>query len=281
MLAIAPGHRPSVAACIGQAALCALYAEVCLSPKPGLVSRGDNGSHDDMDIGLFIRSLIALRPYFPAIARAGAWGAPFEVLRRLGVVAEALMMEATGGVNVHRGAIFSLGLLAAAAGWRRHGGRSLRGSRLGETVAERWGADILAAAPLAPRDAALASRRHGAAGARQEAAAGFPALFDAALPCLKATLRETGCARRSLIQTLFAIMAVLDDTNLLRRGGEEGLRHVQESARAFLDADGVLRAGWEDRVIALHRSCVERRLSPGGSADMLAAAWFVHLLRSE
>ena len=59
---------------IGRAAIRALYAELALHPKPGLVSPLDSGSHDDMDMTTFMRSLFALRGYYRDIAAAGARG---------------------------------------------------------------------------------------------------------------------------------------------------------------------------------------------------------------
>lgn len=268
------------AAHIARTAQDALLQEVALWPKPGLVTPNDSGSHTDMDAGLFHRSVAALRVYFQAAALAGGQDVEFGHLRRLGIMAERRMLRATGSVNTHRGAIFSLGLLAAAAGWHMSQRRPFSGAALGEMVAERWGADIiLSGGRNLDSNGAVASRRYAAMGARAQAAAGFPAVFSRALPCLTATLRVTGCARRSLIQSLFAIMAELDDTNLLHRGGKEGLDFVQNHARAFLLDGGVLCLDWEDRVLELHQDCVSRRLSPGGAADMLAAAWFVHLLQ--
>jgi triphosphoribosyl-dephospho-CoA synthase len=87
-----------------------------------------------------------------------------------------------------------------------------------------------------------------------------------------------GCARRASVQTLFAIMAVLDDTNLLHRGGMAGLTFVKEAARRFLDRGGVFRLDWEAEAVALHQACVAHHLSPGGAADVLATTWFVHAL---
>src|SRR3989442_8164951 len=104
---------------IGRAATLALYEELALSPKPGLVTLTDNGSHADMDAHTFMRSLFALRSYFVRIATLGAEGAPFQVLQQCGIDAEARMLAATGGGNTHRGAIFMLGLLFAAAGDRK------------------------------------------------------------------------------------------------------------------------------------------------------------------
>ncbi|MBK1838722.1 triphosphoribosyl-dephospho-CoA synthase MdcB [Azospirillum sp. YIM B02556] len=269
-----------VAALAGRTAVRALYAELALHPKPGLVSPFDSGSHDDMDMGTFLRSLFALRGYFRAIAAAGAEGADFAVLRDLGIAGERRMLAATGGINTHRGAVFGIGFLAAAAGWRMRRGRTLRGTALGGTVGDLWGADILAAAPQAPvSHGARAVQRYGARGARQEAADGFPTLFTLALPALDRALADGADPERALVQTLFTLMAELEDTNLLHRGGSAGLTFVQGEARRFLDRGGVFQAGWRAEALALHRACVARRLSPGGSADMLAAAHFVHALR--
>ena len=262
---------------IGRAAIRALYAELALHPKPGLVSPLDSGSHDDMDMTTFMRSLFALRGYYRDIAAAGARGADFATLQALGIAAERRMLAATGGVNTHRGAVFGLGLLTAAAGWLRRTGKPLGGQAFGEAVATQWGDDILAASPRAPdSNGAQAIRRYGVRGARQEAAEGFPTLFKVALPTLARTFDILGCEERAMVQTLFALMAALEDTNLLHRGGPAGLTFVQAEAQRFLDRGGVFRPGWRAEALALHDACIARRLSPGGSADMLAAAWFVH-----
>ena len=264
--------RTDIAGRIGLAAIRALHAEVALHPKPGLVSPRDNGAHRDMNMTTFLRSLFALRGYFIRIARAGADGAPFADLQRLGITAEARMLAATGGINTHRGAIFSLGLLAAAAGWRME--RGLGATHLCRTVADRWGAHIQRMASNPASHGACASRRHGVSGARGEAAAGFPLLRDVVHPALEQALPQG--AKAAQVQALFTAMAHLADTNLLHRGGVEGLALVQAEARRFLDRGGVFTPDWEARAEELHRTCVARNLSPGGSADMLACAIFLH-----
>lgn len=274
---VAADSTGPLAAMIGRTAVRALYAELALHPKPGLVSPLDSGSHDDMDMGTFLRSLFALRGYFRAIAAAGAAGEGFAALRDLGIAAERRMLAATGGINTHRGAVFGIGFLAAAAGWRMRRGLTLRGAALGETVADLWGAEILAAAPQAPvSHGSRAIQRYGARGARQEAADGFPTLLTLAVPALDNALTNGAGPERALVQTLFTLMAELEDTNLLHRGGPAGLAFVRGEARRFLDRGGVFQAEWRAKALALHRVCIARRLSPGGSADMLAAAHFVH-----
>src|SRR4051812_31989203 len=233
-----------------------------------------------MDMTTFMRSLFALRGYFCAIAAAGACGADFTDLQALGMRAERRMLEATRGINTHRGAIFSLGLLAAAAGWLSAEGQSLAGDAVGCCIARRWGAAIVRAGEQASSSHGTeAVRRYGAHGVREEAAAGFPLLFDLALPTLARSLSQ-GHREPALVQTLFAVMAQLDDTNLLHRGGPEGLAFVRAQARAFLDVGGVEADGWQDRALALHFACIARRLSPGGAADILAAAAFIHGLQT-
>jgi triphosphoribosyl-dephospho-CoA synthase len=186
------------------------------------------------------------------------------------------MLQATGGINTHRGAIFSLGLLAAGAGWNNAHGLPMEGRFLVQTVVRLWGSDIEASHP--PLPASHGSRvvvRYGARGARSEAAAGFPTLMDAALPALRDAESRGADPEAAGIQSLFAVMAVLEDTNLLHRGGVDGLVQIQRAAQDFLGKGGVFQPHWRDQAVVLHRDCIRRHLSPGGSADVLAAALFL------
>lgn len=278
-----PECKPEpVALPIGRLAVRSLYTELALWPKPGLVSPQDAGSHRDMDAATFLRSLFALRRYFADVSAAGARGAAFPELQALGIAAERRMLVATGGVNTHRGAIFSIGLLSAAAGWLLSQGQSTTGRRLGQTVSRRWGEAILAATPRRGGVAShglAASHRYRVGGARREAAEGFPTLLGVGLPTLSETFRRTGSQRRALVQSLLSLMARLDDTNLLYRGGKGGLRRVQHAAQCFLDAGGVYQSDWEPHAQAIHRELVANDLSPGGSADLLAGSWLVYQLQ--
>jgi triphosphoribosyl-dephospho-CoA synthase len=266
-----------VARAIGGAALAALREELRTAPKPGLVGPGDPGAHADMDERTFAASLRALRSFFPAAARGGLADVPFSALRELGVAAERRMLAATGGVNTHRGAIFPLGLLAAAAGRLAAGGARPEPGALRETVHGSYGAAIRRELPrVAASHGTAVWRRHGVGGARAEAAAGFPHLFDVALPALVSALDRGADRRAAAVGCLMSAVAVLPDTNLLHRAGPRGLAFARSSARAFLAAGGVHRPGWEEEARAIHRAFVARRLSPGGSADLLAAALFVH-----
>ncbi len=270
---------------IGRLAVRALYRELVCFPKPGLVSTVDSGSHNDMNAATFFRSLFALRHYFIGMAQAGDRAVPFAALQAQGIAAEQRMLHATGGVNTHRGAVFALGLLAAAAGWLRAQRRPLAGAALGGAIHKLWSRAILADADrkkdIAVSHGRLAALRYGAGGARAQAAAGFPALFDTALPVLAEGLRRGCDLNRALVQTFFTLMASLIDTNLLYRGGPEALAFAQHAASDFLACNGVYRSDWRRHAAEIHRRFVQRRLSPGGSADLLSATLFVFLLQAQ
>ena len=266
---------------IGELAEQCLWLEVQTWPKPGLVSHVDNGSHADMDAMTFHRSAAALRPFFSELAEAGAQGAAMTALRKIGLRAERAMLEATGGINTHRGAIFGLGLLCAAAGWRKANPVD-RTLSLGEVVAQRWGDDILGGPRLTTSHGETAHRRYGAGGARQEAADGFPSIYRVGLRALKASrIIADDDAEAARVQACFALIAAVEDTNLLHRGGIAGLRFAQQATRTFLRRGGVGQVEWRRHAEAIHRTFVERRLSPGGAADLLAMSLFVSALGRE
>lgn len=277
-----PDERPQPvwsAAQIGRAAVRALHDELALAPKPGLVSFVDSGSHDDMDAHTFMRSLFALRSYFVAISELGARHAPFARLERCGIEAEARMLAATGGVNTHRGAIFMLGLLCAAAAAAQAEGQGHAPRAVRDALLRHWG-DALRA--RCARRSALpggqAAARHGLRSASEEAARGLPTLFVTTLPAWAAAEAHGLDARRVRLHAFFATLAVLDDCNLAHRGGRAGLAFARGQARAFMARGGAAQADAVQRAWQLHREFVARRLSAGGCADTLSAACFIHRL---
>ncbi len=262
-------------------ALIGLRDELMLEHKPGLVTPSARGSHADMDVRTFDTSIAALRGYFGDCARLGAGACGFRALQSRGVLAEQVMFAATGGINTHKGAIFTLGLLSAAAGWQfqRHG--SIRADTLGRVVAQRWGADmVVAAAALGIAPDMTHGRRvrieTGLPGAREQAIAGFPILSGTTYRALRVALQRGADPERAGLHALLSTMAALPDTNLAHRGGLGGLAWAQAQAHAFLAQGGVFAAGWRARLRRLCTAFEARWLSPGGSADLLAAAWALH-----
>lgn len=277
-------HQRLTPAWLDQVCRDALERESDAWPKPGLVTPVDPGSHRDMNHATFVRSIASLHGYFAEIAAAAAdpIAPPLSVLQAIGIRAEARMLAATGGKNTHRGAIFNLGLLSAACAYRQHA-PALHYLTCGAVVAQTWGMAIL----NGPCDKALSShgermrQRYGSGGARQEAAAGFPSVYSIGLPTLRALLSRGTDQESALIGALLALMAEVDDTNLLWRGGLSGLRDVQAAATAFNRAGGVMQADWREQLLDMHAWMVRRNLSPGGSADLVAATWLAYRLEAQ
>lgn len=262
---------------IGRAATLALHDELALAPKPGLVSFADSGSHSDMDAHSFMRSLFALRRSFVQMAELGAVRAPFAALERCGIEAEARMLAATGGINTHRGAIFILGLLCAAVAAAQADGLPLSAAAVRAALQRHWGAALQARSHRPPSlPGGLAAQRHGLRSASAEAALGFPTLFDTALPAWVHARALTPPQQK--LQVFFSILSTLDDSNLAHRGGLEGLQFARRKAREWLAGGGAAQPQAEGQAWQLHRQFVQRRLSPGGCADTLAAACLLHRL---
>lgn len=265
-------------------AFVALNQEYLTTPKPGLVDKNNQGAHKDMGLGHFFASANALRPFFCRFAESGFLtrdASPeetFTQIRTIGMEAEQEMFRATGGVNTHKGAIFSFGILCAAAG------------RLSP---ENWQPDALLAqcaamveglvtqdfAGITPENAKTAGERiyatHGISGVRGQAENGFPAVAEVGLPILRKglskglSLNDAGCI------ALLHLLSATDDTNLIHRSNYETQQQIRRDVAALLQEDpfpplSVIKEMDED--------FIKRNLSPGGSADLLALTYFLHFL---
>ena len=216
---------------LSTAAVSALIEEAELTPKPALVDRRGNGAHHDLDLGRLRRSAYSLQEGFADIARAATVEkSPLrlrEQIGRIGRDMERRMLTATGGSNAHRGAIWSLGLLVAAAAQRRAERNAARITPTAAGLARL--PDQFAPRPLSHGERVC--RRFGAAGARGEAQGAFPHVLRLGLPTLRAA-RAAGHPKTARLDALMAIMAALDDTCLLHRGGVAALATAKAGARA-------------------------------------------------
>ena len=262
----------------------ALLQEVHTTPKPGLVDLRNNGSHRDMDAGLFEASIRSLGPYFARCASIGQSTAQldpqdvFPYLREAGIAGEEAMFRATGGVNTHKGAVYTLGILCAAVARLGHTGQT----RPTEDAVLSLCARIAGAA--AEKDLANASgetaglrlyRQLGIRGIRGEMADGLPSLSQIALPAFREALGR-GCSPNDAgAVALLHLVANVGDTTLYHRGGPEGAAFAAAAAKALLEQNPLPS---KRELEALDDAFISRRLSPGGCADLLAAAYFLYFV---
>lgn len=249
----------------------ALERELLTTPKPGLVDRENNGAHTDMDVPLFLKSAASLVPYFKTAVRLGQEDAGMAPLKDAGLAAERAMFAATNGVNTHKGMIYSMGLLLYGMGKAlSFGGDAVdHAAALAKTDAEER---LLNALAKTDTNGAKVYRDHGARGAVGEAADGF---FHARY-CADRLKAHEGSENPGAL-ALVDVMVVLEDVNLLHRGGEDGLRFARENALriAMLPENERINA-----LRALDREMIGRNLSPGGAADMLALGFLLDAWRT-
>lgn len=259
------GHLRWDARDVADTAVQAMHDEIDLTPKPGLVDRRGPGAHTDMNATMLHSSADVLHAALRECCNAGAELGIGPELRtrigRIGRTGEAAMLAATGGINTHRGSLWTLGLLTTAVGTGAV--RTVQILTAAAAIARL--PDSAATATITP--GAAARRRFRVGGALGQARAGFPHLAQYALPALRT---------RTPLDALLAVMAHLDDTCLLHRGGTDGLADVQRGAAAVLAAGGASTIEGQRLFDDLDRLCQRRRLSPGGSGDLLAAALFLH-----
>lgn len=271
-----------------QLAVRALLYEVCTTPKPGLVDRNNRGSHRDMDIFTFMSSAASLFPYFERCCTIGRQTAQepaavtFAALRRPGMEAERQMLAATRQVNTHKGAIFSVGILCGALGRLDAEAWADSDRILDECAAMTAGLTAKDFAGVTKENASTVGQRlfieYGITGVRGQAEAGFPAVREYGLPVLEAGLSmgksydEAGCA------ALLHMLCHDTDTNMIARSNVQTARTVSENLRPLLE-----RTPYPDKqtLEQLDRQFVQKNLSPGGSADLLAMCYFLHFLKEE
>ena len=268
----------------------ALIREAHLSPKPGLVDALTNGAHKDMTLATFVASAQALKPLladFVHIGSASAEEPPAEVfasLRQHGLVCEAAMLQATAGVNTHKGAIFAFGLLLGAAGRLIGSERTLVVDVLCDEAADLVQGlvetDLVRGHKTALTAGEYIFQRYGLRGARGEACSGFATVRNVALPALRAAWLAGLQTEQALLSSLLALLAENDDTNLVARGGMEGLAYVKQRARKLMQMGGIHHGGIIEALRAFDDALIARNLSPGGSADLLAVTWFLSRLEA-
>ena len=281
----------------------ALQAELDTTPKPGLVDKDNNGAHRDMDYALMQLSINTLHPYFVRLAFLGfADTLPSHtVIRDAGIEAEKAMLEATNGVNTHKGALFSMGLAVVAAAYEEKkaaANKEVRGKEREEEYLSSLQLTIKALAASFPDT----SGTHGSKakqlsngtttikGALDNAREGYEKLFAEWLPFYNE--RRKSHDAHALHKTLLRIMCDLDDTNVIYRTNVATAEEVKQEARALLASfeEAYAAQDKEKCASAIEEKCAsaellalkdmdrrytERNISPGGAADMLSLTVFI------
>lgn len=264
----------------------ALLDEVATTPKPGLVDRNNNGSHRDMTLRTFEQSIVALRGYWRDCFLAGVEtpGLPardaFSRMRMLGREAERKMLDATGGVNTHKGAIFTLGTVCGAIGrlWQPEA-PCLDPDRIASCCAELSSEAVLSdftvlkSGGIAHTAGERLYLHNGLRGIRGELAAGLPAVRETGLPVLESCLKEGMSRNDAGVIALLHLIARGEDTNMIKRGGLALAEGMSTLVREDLQKN---KHPSMERIRRVDELFIRHNLSPGGCADLLAVSFFLH-----
>ncbi|MCI9594921.1 MAG: triphosphoribosyl-dephospho-CoA synthase CitG [Lachnospiraceae bacterium] len=280
---------------IAELAVRSLLYEVSVSPKPGLVDRFNNGSHRDMDFYTFLNSAASLWPYFNECARVGLNYAfsehtqtqesslqeLFQSLRIPGKFAENRMLKATKGTNTHKGAVFSMGILCAAIGACGLSDWSSPEKILMTCSQMTSGLVDLDFSGLTLENAKTMGQKlylnYGITGVRGEMEAGLPTVKNYGLPLLEQLLAEGKSIDETGAAVLLTILAHMTDTNLISRSDIETQKAAANTARELLQKNPCpSKAALEQ----LDQDFIQKNLSPGGSADLLAVCWMLYFIKT-
>ena len=277
---------------ISQKALLSLLYEVSASPKPGLVDRFNAGAHNDMDFFTFMASSAALSYYFNKCATEGAKYSGrdpqelFHALRIIGMEAEKAMFEATNNVNTHKGLIFSLGIICAAASccMIESENENVDTEIICTKVSQMTYGLCMKELTYLNKTEGLTSgeklyQYYGLKGVRGEVENGFPTVRKYGLPVLTVLKSlKTLTWNDILVQTLLHLMAVNEDTNVVARHDLKTLEFVQHYTLRIIDSGGMLTKEGVQMIKEMDKELIERNISPGGSADLLAVTVMFNLL---
>lgn len=288
-------------AALGQRAI--LY-EVSTTPKPGLVDRLNSGSHRDMDFFTFMASSSALYRGMYECAKLGLEFRDEDRTRLLdrvripGIRCEEEMFKATNGVNTHKGIIFSLGILCAVSGMllKKHEQQTPNeGTYLNKSSRQLLTAEELCSEVKAvTRNLTLKDfkgienkkslthgenlyLKYGFKGIRGEVESGFKTVRENSLSIIRERGSELSL-NNLFLEVLLSLMSVGEDTNIIIRGGIESLDYMRKTSRDFILAGGMKQPKAIEKLEIMNHNFVQKNISPGGSADLLAVSIFLGMI---
>jgi len=268
---------------ISSFALQAMLYEVSCYPSPGLVSPVSNGAHKDMNYFTFIDSTAVLSKYLALFVQEGYSNRTckdiFDSIRTVGAEAEKDMFNKTQGINTHKGMLFLMGIACAATGKAIYEKKPFKEI---QTIIKEMTEGIVNKELLSLKDNSLLSHgeklylKYKNEGVRGEVERGIPTVFEYSLKLYKENLNLNLNDR--LVHTLIGIMTICNDTTIIHRHNQETLGKVKEISKNIIKLGGMNTIQGKEKINDLCIEFIERNISPGGSADLLAVTVFLHFV---
>ncbi len=269
----------------------AILLEVCTYPKPGLVTRMGNGSHEDMSLLTFMMSSAVIGEAFRnlqdmAMCYDGNLQELWLKIREYGIKAEKELMKTTGGVNTQRGILFAGGILCAAAGVAVRNNRSLfKGIETILDIEKDLTSGIVEKELRKKQSRRITAgeilfQKYGITGIRGEVEHGFPSVVEKGLPAIKEAFARGCSLNDALVHTLLALMTTVEDSNIIWRSNIETLGEVRCDAANILNSGSIFTRSGRELLHNIVLKYKKRNISPGGSADLLSVTIAFYLLEN-
>lgn len=277
---------------LGKLAIKSMLFEVSATPKPGLVDRNNSGAHKDMDFFSFMSSSSQLMDTFYL---CGSEGFKFEAnnykellnkIRPIGIQGEQNMFRATNNVNTHKGLIFSLGIICAAAGniYRDKRVNTINSEEVCNRVKEITEGISHKELGKSDKNKKLTYgeelfRKYGVKGIRGEVESGFKTVRTISLPLFKELImKKEPHINDILVQVLIHLMSNTEDCNVLGRHDIKMLAYVRNEAKKAIELGGIFSKEGRKHINRMDKDFIEKNISPGGSADLLAVTIMLYML---
>lgn len=280
--------------CVGEYAMKSVLFEVSAVPKPGLVDRNNSGAHSDMDFFSFMSSSAAIAYIFYECALKGVefnssnYCELLNRIRPIGIEGEKRMLVATNGVNTHKGLVFSLGIISAVAGslYRENKKPLISSEEVCNRVEELTSGITDRELKGLNKNQELTNGeklyvKYGIKGIRGEVESGFKTVRKFALPKIKEYFAKGKSINDTLVQVLFHLMSETDDSNVLGRHDMKTLNYIKKRADIALGLGGIFTKEGRRYIEEMDEDFIEKNISPGGSADLLAVTIMLYLLESK
>lgn len=280
MMAVLTGTSFTVAERLAEFAVQALLDEVNLTPKPALVDQRGSGAHDDLSLELMEHSAQSLFPMFKEMAQAAEkYGTVCQALREeighIGRQGERQMLQVTQGINTHRGAIWSLGLMVTATALTLEKQKRLTVPDLCRLAGKIACLEDRFIPVQALTHGQKIRQQYGINGAKQQAQQGFPVIVQYGWPQLCLSRSKSISESHARLDSLLAMMSQLTDTCVIYRAGLSGLEQMQDGAKYVLASGGSSTLKGQQALQQLEHNLLAIRASAGGAADLLAALLFL------
>ena len=275
-------QREKIVKKLGDIAVEAMIFEAATSPSFGLVSPLTQGSHDDMDFFTFLKSSFAIKEGFEKMARVSysylTLEKAFLRTRKIGIETEKTMFEATENINTHKGMIFLLGIAVVTASRALYEGTSFNDI---QPMIKNMCKDILKDFEnINLTHGEKLYKNYGFTGVRGEVREGLDIIFNGSLNVFEKSIEKSNDMNLASLQTLIFLMGKVMDSTIVHRHDIHMLRRVKREAEEFFAAGGVYSELGRETAENIEKTYIKERISPGGSADLLAVTIFLYKLKN-